>query len=310
MRSQSRSSARPTSAWPRVVHHAWNASFCRSASSRVLAYGIFVSRLRASAWRLSGSLSRTLRMRWFQHRCSFASGNTAASAPQMAEMAVADHELRRVESASLEIPQDGRPALRRFAIAGLDGEEDLLPVPQRRQDDEDRGLLLLQPGFHVHAVHPEVDGLEVLERARLPKLVLGLPARLAARDRRRRQRGAVAEQPAQGEIEVALGQAMQVELGEKPPDFLGAPLECRQQAALKALAQPSHPRAPQRDRAVAEAKPPRLPEAVAVADRRVDRGTPLIPTTGEQLVDFRFQHLLQELLHAVPRERFERLPGW
>ena len=59
-----------------------------------------------------------------------------------------------------------------------------------------------------------------------------------------------------------------------------------------------------------EAKPPRLPEAVAVADRRVDRGTPLIPTTGEQLVDFRFQHLLQELLHAVPRERFERLPGW
>ena len=34
--------------------------------------------------------------------------------------------------------------------------------------------------------------------------------------------------------------------------------------------------------AVAEAKPPRLPEAVAVADRRVDRGTPLIPTTGER----------------------------
>jgi hypothetical protein len=197
-----------------------------------------------------------------------------------------------------------------FAIAALDGEEDLLPVPQRRQDDEDHGLLLLQPGFHVHAVHPEVDDLEVLERARLPELVLGLPARLEARDRRRRQRGAVAEQPAQGEIEVALGQAMQVELGEKPPDFLGAPLECRQQAALEALAQPSHPRAPQRDRAVAEAKPPRLPEAVAVADRRVDRGTPLIPTAGEQLVDFRFQHLLQELLHAVPRERFERLPGW
>src|SRR5215813_14780621 len=135
--------------------------------------------------------------------------------PPDAEMAVADHELRRVESASLEIPQDGRPALRRLAIAALDGEEDLLPVPQGRQDDEDRGLLLLQPGFHVHAVHPEVDDLEVLERARLPELVLGLPARLEARDRRRRQRGAVAEQPAQGEIEVALGQAMQVELREK-----------------------------------------------------------------------------------------------
>src|SRR5215471_3823059 len=65
--------------------------------------------------------------------------------PPDAEMAVADHELRRGESASLEIPQDGRPALRRFAIAALDGEEDLLPIAQRRQDDEDRGLLLLQP---------------------------------------------------------------------------------------------------------------------------------------------------------------------
>ena len=32
---------------------------------------------------LSGSLSRTFTIRWFQHRCSAASGNTAASAPQI-----------------------------------------------------------------------------------------------------------------------------------------------------------------------------------------------------------------------------------
>src|SRR5215470_5328315 len=115
--------------------------------------------------------SRPLLLRLRKHR---------GQRPPDAEMAVADPELRRVESASLEIPQDGRPALHRFAIAALDGEEDLLPVPQRRQDDEDRGLLLLQPGFHVHAVHPQVDDLEVLERARLPELVLGLPARLEA----------------------------------------------------------------------------------------------------------------------------------
>src|SRR5437870_12426535 len=48
MRSKSRSSTRPTSAWPRFVHHPWNARFCRSASFRVSAYGIFVSKLRAS----------------------------------------------------------------------------------------------------------------------------------------------------------------------------------------------------------------------------------------------------------------------
>ena len=49
-------------------------------------------------------------MRWFQHRCSFASGNTAASFAPDAEVAVADHELRRLKTAPLEIPQDRGPA--------------------------------------------------------------------------------------------------------------------------------------------------------------------------------------------------------
>ena len=35
---------------------------------------------------------------------------------------------------------------------------------------------------------------------------------------------------------------MQVQLGEEPTDFLGAPLERRQQAALEALAHPTDPR--------------------------------------------------------------------
>jgi hypothetical protein len=39
-----------------------------------------VRRLRASACSVRGSLSKRFRRRWFQHRCSFASGNTAASA--------------------------------------------------------------------------------------------------------------------------------------------------------------------------------------------------------------------------------------
>ena len=83
MRSQSRSSARPASAWLRLAAHAWKARFSRSAASRVSAYGSFVSRLHASAWRLSGSLSRMFRSQWFQHRCSFASEKTAVSAPQI-----------------------------------------------------------------------------------------------------------------------------------------------------------------------------------------------------------------------------------
>jgi hypothetical protein len=70
------------------------------------------------------------------------------------EVAVADHELRRLEAAPLEIPQDRGPVLRRFPVSALHGEDHLLPVAQRRQDDQDRRLVPLEPGLHVHAVDP------------------------------------------------------------------------------------------------------------------------------------------------------------
>src|SRR3989449_8387118 len=113
-----------------------------------------------------------------------------------------------------------------------------------------------------------------LFRSGLPEFVLRLPTRLEARDRGRRQRRAVAEQPAQGEIEVALGQPVQVQLRQQPADFLRAPFERRQQPALDAFTQPSHPRAPQGDRAVAQAQPPWLAEAVAVARNGLDTVAP------------------------------------
>jgi hypothetical protein len=135
-----------------------------------------------------------------------------------------------------------------------------------------------------------------------------LPPGLEARDRRRRERRTVTEQSAQGEIEVALGQPVQVEFGEQPADFLRASLERRQQLALEALTQAAYPRTPERDRPVAEAQPARFAEAVAVADRGIDRRAPLLPVAGEQPVHFLFQHPLQELLHTVSSERLQRLP--
>src|SRR5213592_1931392 len=153
------------------------------------------------------------------------------------EVTIADHHLRRRQPAPCEVPQDRRPALRRFPIAARDGEDHLLAVAQRGQHDEDRGLVLLEAGLHVHAVHPEVDDVAVLDHPGLPEFVLRLPARLEARDRGRRQRCAVAEQPAQGEIEVALGQPVQVQLRQQPADFLRAPFERRQQPALEAFTQ-------------------------------------------------------------------------
>src|SRR5437867_13094774 len=225
------------------------------------------------------------------------------------EVTIADHHLRRRQPAPCEVPQDRRPALRRFPIAALDGEDHLLAVAQRGQHDEDRGLVLLEAGLHVYAVHPEVDDVAVLDRTRLPEFVLRLPARLEARDRGRRQRRAVAEQPAQSEIEVALGQPMQVQLRQQPADFLRAPFERRQQPALEAFTQPAHPRAPKGDRAVAQAQPPWLAEAVAVARNGIDTVAPLVPRPPEHAVHLFFQHPLQELLHALPGEGFQRLPG-
>src|SRR6266566_1768639 len=39
------------------------------------------------------------------------------------EVTIADHHLRRRQSAPCEVPQDRRPALRRLPIAALDGED-------------------------------------------------------------------------------------------------------------------------------------------------------------------------------------------
>jgi len=102
---------------------------------------------------------------------------------------------------------------------------------------------------------------------------------------------------------------VQVLLRQQAPPFLRAALERRQQPALKPLGQPPHPRPTQHDRPVAQAQPARLAEAVAVAARRIHRPMPLVPSAREQFVDFRFEHPLQELLHALPREGFQRLPG-
>src|SRR6058998_2365663 len=116
--------------------------------------------------------------------------------------------------------------------------------PSRRpaEDDEHRRLVLLEAGLHIDAVDPEVDDLKVRDGAGPPALVLGLPPGLQPRDRGGRQRRAVPQQPAQRQIEVAEGQAMQVQLRQEPPDLLSVSLERRQQPTLEALGQPAHPR--------------------------------------------------------------------
>src|SRR2546426_763692 len=79
---------------------------------------------------------------------------------------------------------------------------------------------------------------------------------------------AAPRQPSQRQIEVPVGQPVQVQLGQEPPHFLRPPLEQRQQPTLEAPLQSPHPRPPHRDRPAHQTEPARLPEAVPVARRR------------------------------------------
>jgi hypothetical protein len=71
------------------------------------------------------------------------------------EVAVTDHQLWGRQPAALEVAQDRRPALGRFPIATLDGQDHLLRVAQCRQDHEDRGLVLLEAASRTR--HPPRD---------------------------------------------------------------------------------------------------------------------------------------------------------
>src|SRR5439155_24242362 len=77
-----------------------------------------------------------------------ASGNTAASAPQIPRCPSPITRFGAPRPAALEIAQDRTPAFGRLAAITLDGENHRLPVAQRRQNDEDRGLIFLDPGLH------------------------------------------------------------------------------------------------------------------------------------------------------------------
>ena len=102
---------------------------------------------------------------------------------------------------------------------------------------------------------------------------------------------------------------MQVQLRQEAPDLLGASLERRQQPTLEALGQPAHPRPAHGERPAAQAHPARLAEAIAIAHRRIDGLAPLVAPPAQQAVHLFLQQPLQELLHALPRERLQRLPG-
>jgi len=143
---------------------------------------------------------------------------------------------------------------------------------------------------------------------RLPHLVLGLPTRLQTRDRHRRQGRPIAEQAAQGQIEVAVRQAVQYNVGKRRPSSSVRRLNS---GRIRLANRSSSPRTRGWRKVIVpllRLSRPRAAEPVAIARRRVDHRPPLIPSPAEGLVHFFLEHLLQQPLHAVARERLQRRP--
>jgi len=150
--------------------------------------------------------------------------------------------------------------------------------------------------------------LVVVEPPCRPRLGVADALRPQPLDRRRAQRCAVAEQPAQRQFEVALRQPVQVPLGQQIRHLLGAPREQRQHPTLKVRLQPAHPRPLEHDRPRLHGQPARLPVPVAIADRRIDPGAALVTLAAEQLRHLHLQELLHELLNLAPDPALQRLP--
>src|SRR5439155_26742503 len=117
-----------------------------------------------------------------------------------------------------------------------------------------RRLLPLQAGFHVHAVDPEIDDFELVQRPGRPGFPLALPLLLQSSDRGRRQRRLVAQKTSQSQVEVSLRQSVQVQLRQKLCHFLRLALEQWQHAALEAPFQSALSRAAYGDRSGTQSK--------------------------------------------------------
>ncbi len=150
--------------------------------------------------------------------------------------------------------------------------------------------------------------MPVLQPPRPPGVVLELPPPLQPRDRTGRQGRPVPQEPPQRQLEVPLGQPMQVEFGQEGAHRLSPPLKQRQNPALEAPHAPPHPRPLHRDRPGLHGHAPRRPVAVPVARRGIHRRPPLRRPPPQQRRDFLLQERLDERLHLPPRKRLERLP--
>ena len=173
-----------------------------------------------------------------------------------AERAIGDRQLGpHREPTPLQVEEQLPPRLRTLAHAVDEADEFLLALGRGPDDDQQALRGVLQPGLHVDAVDPEVDVALGREVALAPARVLVGPGVLEPPDGRGREpAGVFAEQRDQRLLEVAGGNALEVEdrdqhLEALRPARVGRQNRRRKADALRAFANPiTHARAAHRDR--------------------------------------------------------------
>ena len=199
------------------------------------------------------------------------------------------------------VAKDVRPRRRRFAIPRHDRQNLLSTVAHRTDDDQKSGLFLFQPGFDIDSVRPRVHQLAVVQSSRAPGVVFDDPLVPQTSDRRQRQRRSRAQKTTQRQLEVTLGQTVQVQLRQQLTHLLSAASEQRQDGTLEALLQAPHPRTFYLDRAGRQRQLTQLPVSISVAAGRIQQGLALLTNSSQYVRDFLFQYRLHQLLNLRAR---------
>jgi hypothetical protein len=124
---------------------------------------------------------------------------------------VSDREDRGAHAAPFQVAQQIGPALLGLAISVADRDQFLGAIQAHAHHDQHTQAVFLEADVEVHAVHPDVHEVPVLERAVHERALLVLPLSRESGDHRRRQPGRAAEEPLERRDEVAARHAMQVQ---------------------------------------------------------------------------------------------------
>ena len=135
-----------------------------------------------------------------------------------------------------------------------------------------------------------------------------MPFLFQSGDRARRQRRVFAQKPAQRQIEVALCQAVKVQLRQQLSHFGCLTQKQGKNTALEATLQTTHSRSPDRDRPAAQSEMPRFAVAVPVSLGRIHTLRALRLAAAQQLRHLFLEKVLKPRLNPAPKHHFEVLP--